>query len=407
MQSPEEVYDVIRRAAYFSIFSVPDPAQLSQGVPLVPFIPQILQRIDITESPRRHQLVVSPPTAQCGFRTTKQGSSRPIAYQHLVLDMMPNNFQAADGRQPWQTPLLPFLSQRFYMSQGEFDFLDPAGSGFRAHASGRFFPARVAGELQLRIGVIVEILVELGLIRGHPGNLVVNGYTTPPSIFANSFVMRFVDPDGELTTDEPIPPIADPLPDTEPFISFLPFITRRQAGTAFTVTPTGDGGKVRVTMSEEVRLVDTNFDVVPRLRSRTVPGPVVGEHQLTLVFDPDFDKDVIPLYSTTSEFRFFTADRLPIGTLTANLFEGRAFRTTLPQLDQPFFRITGFGPFTRGTGQFSNPIGMISLNGAMSLSGAVSSMYMLRIADPSGRFRSPVVAVGEDRAAARAAAGGS
>lgn len=404
MQSAEEVYDVIRRAAYFSIFSVPDPGQLSTGVPLVPFIPQILHRIDITESPRRHELVVTPPTAQCGFRTTKQGSSRPIAYQHLVLDMMPNNYQAGDGREPWQTPLLPFLSQRFYMSQGEFDFLDPDKSGFRAHASGRFFPSRVAGELQLRIGVIVEILIELGKIKGHPGNLVVNGYTTPPAIFANSFIMRFVDPDGDLTTDQPIPPIEDPLPDSEPDISFLPFITRLLPGSPFTVRRTGDG-KVEVTMVEEVRLVDSTFDVVPRLVSRTVPGPVVGDHRMTLVFDPDFQKEVIPLYSAGSEFRFFAAGGLPIGTLQADIFEGRAFRTQIRQLERPFFRICGFGPFTGGTGQFANLVGMVSLNGAVSLSpGAVSSMYMLRIADPAGRFRSPVVSQAQSEPA-RAAAG--
>jgi hypothetical protein len=131
---------------------------------------------------------------------------------------------------------------------------------------------------------------------------------------------------------------------------------------------------------------------------------------MTLIFDPDFPKEVIPLYSSNSEFRFFTAaERLPIGTLRADLFEGRAFRTALPQLARPFFRITGFGPFTGGTGQFKDLVGMVSLNGALSLApGAVSSMYMLRIADPAGRFRSPVLAVSDERrmaAASRAAAG--
>jgi hypothetical protein len=217
-------------------------------------------------------------------------------------------------------------------------------------------------------------------------------------------------PGGNITSDEPIPPIEDPLPDSEPDISFLPFITRLQPGSPFTVEPAGDGRKLKVTMVEEMRLVDTNFDVVPRLRSRTVPGPIVGEHRMTLIFDPDFPKEVIPLYSSNSEFRFFTAaERLPIGTLRADLFEGRAFRTALPQLARPFFRITGFGPFTGGTGQFKDLVGMVSLNGALSLApGAVSSMYMLRIADPAGRFRSPVLAVSDERrmaAASRAAAG--
>ena len=316
------------------------------------------------------------------------GSEQRIARQKLTLAMMPNNYQAGFGRTPPPTLLLPFLSQRFYMYEGEFDFLDPEGSGFRAHAAGRFFPATSAGAVYLRIGSIVEILKYLGRLRGLVGNLVVNGYTTPPQIFANNFIIRFVDPEGRLTAGDPIEPITHPTANPEPSASFIPLMSELHPDYPVVIEPSRDGRKKRVYLVELLRAVDNSFDVYPTLRTRTVAGPVVGEHRTTLVFDPDDPNEVIPLYSTDSVFRFFARGGQPVGSVRANLFEGRAFRTSLPQLRKPFFRVTGFGPFIEGTGQFKDAVGMVSVNGALSLTPpAVSSMYMLRMADPLGRFR--------------------
>jgi hypothetical protein len=388
-QSSGEVLRILKKAAYFSIFSVPDPEQLSRGIPLIPF-GNLIYKIDITESPRRHQIAVASPSPDCGFRTEMIGSDERIARQHLILEMMPNNFEAGFGRKPPPTLLLPFLSQRFYMSEGVFDFLDPEHSGFRAHAAGRFFPATSAGAVYLRIGVVVEILQYLGRLEGLVGNLVVNGYTTPPQIFANNFIIRFVDPTGRLQSDAPIPPVQNPVPNPEPNASFVPLMAELHPDYPFVIKPSKDGKKKQIHMVERLRLVDSSFDVNPVLRSRTVEGEIVAEQTTTLVFDPDDPNEVIPLYSINSEFKFFAEGNKPIGSLRANLFEGRAFRTRLPELDQPFFRITGFGPFTKGTGQFEQMVGMVSVNGALSLRpGALSAMYMLRMADPLGRFRSP------------------
>ena len=156
------------------------------------------------------------------------------------------------------------------------------------------------------------------------------------------------------------------------------------------VEPAANGKKL-VHVVERLRVTNTSFDVGPGLiKSSITEGPVVGEHRTTLVFDPDYPQQVIPVFSVNSLFTFFAEGRRPIGTLRANLFEGRAFKTYLPELEQPFFRVVGFGPFTAGTGQFKDAIGMVSTNGALSLTpGAVSAMYMLRISDPQGRFQSP------------------
>jgi hypothetical protein len=387
-QSSQEVLAVLKKAAYFSIFSVPDPEALSQGVPLIPF-GNLLYKITITESPRRHEIAVAAPSPEYGFRTRMLGSAQHIANQHLTLAVMPNNFQAGLGRLPPPTLLLPFLSQRFYMYDGVFDFLDPESSGFRAHAAGRFFPASAQGTTYLRIGVIVEILIYLGRLQGLVGNLVVNGYTTPPQLFANNFIIRFVDPAGKLKAAAPPAPIVQPSVNPEPNASFIPLMAELAPGSRLEITPAGEGTKKRVRVVERLRLVDTAFDIEPALRSWTVEREVVGEHTMTLVFDPDDPNPVIPLYSADSEFRFFAAGGVPIGSVKADLFEGRAFRTTLPELAQPFFRITGFGPFVSGTGQFAQLEGMVSVNGALSLApGALSAMYMLRLIDPLGRFRS-------------------
>lgn len=388
-QSSAEVLHILKKAAYFSIFSVPDSEQLSQGIPLIPF-GNLLYKIDITESPRRHHITVASPSPDYGFRGKMIGSNERIAKQHLVLEMMPNNFEAGVGRKPPPTLLLPFLSQRFYMSEGVFDFLDPEHSGFRAHAAGRFFPATSAGATYLRIGVVVEILQYLGRLEGLVGNLVVNGYTTPPQIFANNFIIRFVDPTGKLLSDAPIPPVQNPVPNPEPSASFIPLMAELHPDYPLVIEPSKDGKKKQMRFVTHLRLVDSAFDVYPTLRSRTVEGEIVGEQTTTLVFDPDDPNEVIPLYSIDSEFKFFAEGNKPIGSLRANLFEGRAFRTRLPELAQPFFRITGFGPFIAGTGQFEKMVGLVSVNGALSLSpGALSAMYMLRMADPLGRFRSP------------------
>ena len=141
---------------------------------------------------------------------------------------------------------------------------------------------------------------------------------------------------------------------------------------------------------ERLRLVDTNFDVGPGLlKSHNVIGDVVGVKRTRLVFDPNDSSDTIPVYSVNSEFTFYADGDKPIGTLKADLFEARAFRTQSPELEQPYFRLVGFGPFIEGTGQFKDTEGLLTFNGALSVTpGAISGMYVLRILDPEHRFQS-------------------
>ena len=389
-QSSEEVYEILNKASYIVIFSVPEPGNPPIGHPLIPFISQIIHSITVIEAPRRFQLSVTPPTAECGFRTRKTISQEQVAKMHFTLDVIPNNWEPGIGRIPPPTILIPYLSQRAYMFNGHFDFLDGLGSGFRAMAAARFFPARVNGKLQVRFGGAIDILEGFGQLQGVIGNFAINGYTTPPADFAMNFIVRLVDLPGKFRSESPLPPIDPPLPDPDPETAFIPLKAEPHPDYPVVVEPSANGKKL-IHIVERLRVANTSFDVAPGLiKSRIGEGPVVGEHRTTLVFDPDYAQQVIPVYSVDSLFTFFAEGRRPIGTLRANLFEGRAFKTSLPELEQHFFRVVGFGPFIEGTGQFKGAIGMVSTNGALSLTpGALSAMYMLRVSDPEGRFQSP------------------
>jgi hypothetical protein len=87
-------------------------------------------------------------------------------------------------------------------------------------------------------------------------------------------------------------------------------------------------------------------------------------------------------------FRFFAEGNKTIGTLKVELSEARAFPTSSPDLQHPYFRIGGYGNFGEGTGQFKEVEGVLTATGAFSLNpGVLSSLYILRINDRLHRFR--------------------
>ncbi len=380
----QRAQEVLDQATYMVIFSVTDPRSLSIPTPLVPGLDLLVYQIQLIESPRRLEIQTDPPAGLCGFRNRRNIGGQ-IADQTLLLEVTPNYFESGAGRTPQPTLLIPFLSQRFWMSNGSFKFRDGEGSGISAQAAGRLLPAGQIG--QLWVGGVGEILQGLGKLEGFIGNLVIAGLTTPPDQFQNAFFFRFPDPSGVLSA-EALPPVVAEEPDPDSSDSALiTLIADPQPGTVPEIGP-GPDGKQRLRMVERLRLADTNIEVGPgRLVSQTTIGQVVGERVSTLLFDPDDPEDTIAGYSVESEFRFHVGGR-SFGTLRADLREARLFRTTAAELAQPYFRLGGFGLLGEGTGQFLDLQGMVAVNGALSLDPwASSSMYMLRVLDPQGIFR--------------------
>ncbi len=390
----EEVTRLLKRAAYLPLFSMPNPGDPDVPISVWPFslVPAlrdlILLGMHVNEAPHRFEVQVEEPSPARGL-AVRHSVGEQIANIHVHFAITPENFEAGPGRVPPPTLLIPFFSQRFSFPQGEFLFLDSQKSGFRGFGAGRTFPITIGGGLHLRIGAVIEVLEGFGKFAGLQGMVVVNGEIRPPNDLALFMMPRIMDPEGVLQAASPInPPVL--VPDPDPTTAFFFFLGEVDADHPITLNLAGDGRILSVNLFERLRLVHINFDIntTQDIRSRMIEGDVVGSHRSTLVFNPDAPTDVTPLYSANDIYTFHDREGKTIGTVNANIAEGRAIRTELPGMSHTVFRIGGAGPFIEGTGQFMGAIGMASVNGALSLKpNTLSSLYMLRIIDPDSRFR--------------------
>jgi hypothetical protein len=389
----EEVTRLLKSAAYFPIFNVPNPNNPNQPVPLIPGLPFLQQylmiAVEVNEQLHRFEVNVEAPTAGRGFRSSK-AVGEPVANVHIRFTPIPNNFEAAPGLYPPPTILNPFVSQRFSMLDGQLSFMDADGSGFRAFGTARSFP--VSSQLgQLRVGAVIDILEGLGKLQGLSGTAVINGYIRPPNDLALNLMVRFMDPSGRLRARSrlaPIRPIADPDPDAV----FLFFLGENDPDTPTQpiLGPPGGPPMLGAHVHELLRLVHLGFDLgtASDLRSRTLEGPIVGRVDATLWFNAFDPRSVFPIQTTDGVFTFFDRGGQTVGSINANMVEGRAMRTPLAGAPMDVYRFGGFGPLLGGAGQFAGADGMMSMNSVISLMPqALSNLYIFRLVDTDGRFR--------------------
>lgn len=384
----------VQQAAYFALFSLPDPTSPTRPIPLIPFAPALAIGFSVHEGLHRFEIYGEEPNPVCGFRISKSISEHYVARVHMQMTPMPNNFEGAVNRVPPPTVLLPFLSQRFCALDGSLEFFDSERSGFRAFGCGRTFPATVNGASQVRLAAVLDITEGFGRLAGLRGTGIVSGETQPPSNFAFSVLFRLVDTQGNLVVQTPIAslPPDDPKPDT----AFLAFISEPDPDIPLRAVQSPEGKFLFVRIAERLRLVELSFEVNQPggLRANTNRGPIVGRHRSTLILDISGGnmlnpRAVIPAFSRGGQFWFFGKDKKPVGGFKADLFEGRVFPTETHREGTLFYRFGGIAPPTEGQGQFQNPIGMVSVNGAFNLAtGAMSTLYLVRLSDPLGLFRS-------------------
>lgn len=382
-----QVSSLLKRAAYFPLFSVPNPDL--QNVPLPsPRDPTRLIGMKVYEQMHRFDIKLDEPTAACGLRASNR-VGQPVADISIDWRVIPNDFVPAPGVLPPPTELDPMRSQRFAMYDGHFDWKDRQKSGFRGFGVGRTFPTLVGGQPQLRIGAVVDILEGFGKLRGVQGNAVVNGFITPPNNLALNIMMRVTDPSQKLKATSRLTSLRQvPFPD--PNATFLAFLGEPDPNNPITLNMSPDGRVTGASVHELLRLVHIDFDVSTSqgMRSKVSYGTIVGSLSFSLLFDSGDTRVPVPFQTTDAAFTFFDGEQRTIGTLNANIVEGRGFMSALENVPPPVVRVIGFGPFLGGTGQFANVSGMLSINGIISISARVPSiLYVLRIFDPDENFR--------------------
>jgi hypothetical protein len=396
----EKVERLLKSAAYFPIFNVANPNNPNTPVPLIPGIPFLQQylmiAVEVNEELHRFQVSVEPDSASGPRAMNRVGE--PVANVHIRFTPIPWNFEAAPGKLPPPTLLLPFFSQRVSMLDGQLTFKDKKQSGFKAFGTARTFPATEGGKSVLRIGAVIEILEGLGEFAGLTGAFVINGYISPPHDLALNLMVRVMDPEGKLKAHSAIAPLKE-SPDPDPNAVFMYFLGEADPSKPVKLNVTPDGRILGSEVYEKLRLVHFDFDVngASGPRSRTREGPIVGEVSATLHFNPLSPTAVSPIQTTKGVFTFFGRGGRPIGTVSANMVEGRAMKTELKGAPMPVFRFAGFGPILGGTGFFDGADGMMSMNSVVSVfPRTLSNLYIFRFYDPTGKYRAHMSHAGKE-----------
>lgn len=389
---------LVKAGAYFSLFSVPNPASPNQPVPLIPQLgteTPLWIAFRVSEALHRFDVKQFPPSPSCGLRLQQAYSSEStVARVEMEMVPMPNYFETAPDRTPAPTVLLPFLAQRFTPRNGSIRFDDAADSGFTAEGAGHTYPTPGS---QPRLVAVLDVAQGFGKLAGKHGTGIVSGGITPPFSFDFSVLFRIVDPSGDLRArvpPGPIPAPADPTPQTQtnPGTTFIQVLSEEDPAHPITVEAAADGKTARMTITEKLRLVSLNFNVdPPGLRSVTTLGAEVGRHRTTLVLNLSQaggigTDGVVPAYSQGDEFTFFDTAGRSIGGFEADTTEARLLPTV--EAGGAMLRLGGYALPTRGSGQFTNPVGQVSINGALSpVTGTVSTLYVIRLQGPDAVFK--------------------
>lgn len=380
-----EVTKLLKSAAYFPIFNIPNPTTPNDPIQLLNWLDLLLIGVNVNEQLHRFDVRVGQHGGT--LKATNEVGS-PVANVHIRWTPMPDDFQGAPDRFPPPTILNPFVSQRFCMLEGALNFIQPDGTGIRAFGTGRTFPSRENGQMVLRIGAVIEILEGLGAFKGLTGAMVINGFIQPPHNLALNLVARLMDPQGTLRAATEPPPIAAPQ-NPDPNAVFMYFLGEPDPSAPVTLNIAPDGTILGSNVAELLRLVHISFNATEtEVRGRTDEGPIVGSVKAKLSFNPMATLPIQFIQTTDGVFTFWDRHKNPIGTVNANMVEGRAMRTPLPGAPMPVFRFAGFGPLLGGTGEFRNADGMMSMNSAISVfPRTLSNLYIFRFYDPTGQFR--------------------
>ena len=388
-----EVTRLLKAAAYFPVFNRHDPSVPSQTVPLLPFgllSRQLFTAVDLNEELRGFE-VVSQAGAD-GLSARNRVGHQGVASFSFRWTPIPEDYIPSPGVSPPPTLLNPFQSQRFAMLNGQLGFDDRRVSGLQTFGTGRTFP--IAGSLgSLNIGAVVDVLQGSGALHGLSGEalpgatLVINGFVTPPNDLVLNLVVRVVDPDGRLEAAAPVPPMAPASPAPAGTGTYLYFLGEPDPRRPIRRLHSPDGSQIGVQVFENLRLVQIGFDS-DTLQSSTREGPIVGTASANLYCGFQSRFKVTPAQSMGGVFTFRDLQGRSLGSVFANMVEGRAFRTFLRGAPYPVFRMGGFGPLRGGTGTLAGVQGLMSVNGMVSaFPPSVSNLYVLRFEDPDGRFQ--------------------
>jgi hypothetical protein len=382
------VQHLVDRAAHFNLFSLPDPSVTAPAI-LGPGRSPAVIGVHVREVLHRFRVASAAPTSRCPLRSSNIVGEAAGTFSHRWL-MTPSDFVSAPGLEPPPTPFDPSRSQRFVMLDSICRFGD-GRDGFRGFGTGQTFPSRGQPQLlAMAVGVITD---GFGTFRGlEEGTYVYCGSLTPARGFVGDVMLRVIDQAGIFRTERELPDLHASL-NPEPDITYIVF--RGQAVPSDAVTERiGSGGRpIGLKVQQGMRLLDLDFHAGGSgLRTFVAVGPLIGRITAHVTFNPTAPGGTalapIP-FTSVDEFDFFDQSGRSVGGFTADSSEGRVFHTSFS--GQQGIRFGGIGRILSGTGTFAGIDGLMTDNSVVVFAPHVSaSVYVLRVHDPQGRFRTAV-----------------
>jgi len=390
----EHIQNLLDEAACFNLFSRQNPRHsniaVNNGGGIIGFrIHEVLHRFDIS---------VRPPTADAGVRAGNVLGEALGSFEHRWM-IIPDGFGALPKREPPPTLLDPTRSQRFVMLDSVCSF-NGGSDGFRGFGTGNTFPVTVNGQSQLHAAAVGSITEGFGKFAGREGTYTYCGNLSSNEGFSGNFLCRVPDPEAQFFTENSLPTL-HAWPSPEPGITYLILRGQKKDASQKTTYNFGPGGQViGINVVQQLKVV--NYDAVNRerggLRATRNIGPVIGGMHARILFNffnpeaPGTALAPIP-FQSYNEYTFTDPEGRTVARVGADGKEGRTFRLKLPGAPgQAALRFGGFGPIMNGTGCFERAQGLMADNSVVAVSpSAISTLYVLRLLDPDGRYRTPFV----------------
>jgi len=382
MLSPEMVQHLVDRAAHFNTYSMPDG---SAGSAAVRGSGSDVVGVRVHEVLHRFSVVTEAPTADRPLRARNAVGEAAGRFTSRWM-FAPDDFVARPDRQPPPTRFDRSRPQRLVMYDGRCTFGD-GEDGFHGFGAGHTYPkAGGGGGGPVPVAAVGTVLEGFGRFAGHTeGTYIYCGTLDPERGFQGNLLLRLMDREGSFRSERSLPPV-EARHDPEPGVTYL--MIRGEAVPSDPVTPGPQG----LTVEQGLRTLETSFAVRGRggIRSSQTFGPYIGRITAQVKFDPSApgggNLDPIP-FSTDDEFVFLDGERRATGSFHADSDEGRVFGTALAR--HPGIRFGGIGRVLSGSGPFQGIGGLMTDSSVVVFVPHVSaSVYLLRVPDPDGRFRS-------------------
>jgi hypothetical protein len=386
----ETVVQLLDQAAFLSMFSIPArdrsiaiPSRNGAGI----------AGLRIKEQLHRFSLSMEPPS-RLGI-TTHHAIGEQLAHWEHRWMFAPDGFPALPGRDVPETSFDPSRSQRFVMFDSVCTF-ENGRDGFHGFGTGRTYPMHVGSQPQLYAAAVGSILEGFGKFKGHEGTYTYCGSLSQQEGFTGSVFCRVVDPQSDLRTESSLPSL-EAWPNPETGITYLAFRGQKKDRTQKTAYNFGPNGQVTgLNVHQQLRQVQIDTAARGRGGARSVMnvGPVIGSMSARILFNllnpgaPGTALSPIP-FQSYNEYTFSTPDGRTIGTIVADGGEGRTFNLQLVGAPgQQALRFGGFGPIVKSTGLFEGMEGLMVDNSVVGVAPhALSTLYILRVNDPDGKYR--------------------